>query len=155
MYEAGISPVPQQNFSIKVEIDTRPPEGAVLKTDIVNKYFPISFLSYDIASLFTGKLNALVSRSYTKGRDFFDLGWYLSRWPNISPNIKLLQNGLRQTGWRREMLTENNWREELHKIVEKADWKKVKQDVENFLENPSDLNIFTQKNVLGLITHNE
>ena len=43
MYEAGISALKLQNFSIKIEIDTNPPEGAILKTDIVNKYFPLSF----------------------------------------------------------------------------------------------------------------
>ncbi len=155
MYEAGISPLPKQKFSIKLEIDTRPPKGAVLKTDIVNKYFPISFLSYDLASLFAGKLCALLSRNYTKGRDFFDLGWYFSRWRDISPNITLLQNALKQTGWNKEMPTENSWREQLYKIVENADWKRVKQDVENFLENPSDLNIFTQQNVLSLIRDRE
>ena len=91
MYEAGISPHKEQKFSIKIEVDTNPPEGAGLKTDIVNKYFPISFLSYDIPSLFAGKFHALLSRKYTKGRDFFGLGWYLSRWKDISPNINLLK----------------------------------------------------------------
>ena len=151
MYEAGISPHRDQNFSTKIEIDTTPPQGAVLKTDIVNIYFPISFLSYDISSLFAGKLHALLSRKYTKGRDFFDLGWYLSHWKNISPNIKLLQNALRQTNWEGEIPSEDTWRDFLYTVVEKTDWQKVKQDVENFLEEPSDINIFTKKNVLNLI----
>ena len=43
MYEAGVSSIKEQKLSIKIEIDTNPPEGAVLKTNIVNKYFPISF----------------------------------------------------------------------------------------------------------------
>lgn len=83
MYEAGLSPLKTQKFFVKVEIDTNPPEGAVLKTDVINKYFPIAFLSYDINSLFAGKLHALLSRKYTKGRDLFDLGWYLSKWKDL------------------------------------------------------------------------
>ncbi|MCK4818074.1 nucleotidyl transferase AbiEii/AbiGii toxin family protein, partial [bacterium] len=67
MYEAGISSHKEQKFSTKIEIDTKPPQGAVLKTDLVNIYFPMSFLSYDITSLFAGKLHALLSRKYTKG----------------------------------------------------------------------------------------
>ena len=151
MYEAGISPHEEQKFSIKIELDTNPPEGAGLKTNIVNKYFPISFLSYDIPSLFAGKLHALLSRKYTKGRDYFDLGWYLSRWKNISPNIALLQNGLKQTGWKGKMPLEHTWQDLLYTVIKAADWQKIEEDVENFLENPSDMNIFTKKNILVLI----
>ena len=155
LYEAGISPLKDQTFSIKIEIDTNPPEGVVLQTYIVNKYFPISFLSYDLASLFAGKLNAVLSRRYTKGRDFFDVGWYLSRWKTLSPNIMLLKNGLFRTGWKKEIPTEKTWREFLYTVVQKTDWGKVKQDVENFLENPSDLNVFSKDNVLNLIKGQE
>jgi predicted nucleotidyltransferase component of viral defense system len=151
MYETGLSPLKTQRFSIKIEIDTNPPKGAVLKTDIVNKYFPIAFLSYDINSLFAGKLHALLSRKYTKGRDLFDLGWYLSKWKDLTPNYDLLQNALKQTHWNKELPDRDNWKNLLYKTVEKADWKKVKADVENFLENPSDLNVFTKENVLGLL----
>ncbi len=151
MYEAGISPHPQQKISIKLEIDTNPPKGAVLRPYIFNKYFPLAFLSYDLSSLFAGKLSALLTRKYTKGRDFFDIGWCLSRWRDIYPNIELLHNALRQAGWKKEIPGENNWREYLYTAVEKADWEKVRRDVENLLENPLDMNIFTRENVLNLI----
>jgi len=151
MFDAGISPLKSQNFSIKLDIDTNPPKGEVLKTEIVNKYFPFSFLSYDIPSLFAGKLHALLSRNYTKGRDFFDLGWYLSRWKDIMPNISFLQNALKQTGWKGEMPTEITWCALLQKVVKQVDWAKVKDDVEKFLDNPSDADVFTKENILGLL----
>lgn len=151
MYEAGISPLKTQKFSIKIEIDTNPPEGAILKTDIVTKYFPISFLSYDLSSLFAGKLHALLSRKYTKGRDFFDIGWYLSKWKDLSPNLILLHNALKQTGWKNGLPTQENWRNFIYRVVKETDWNKVKQDVSNFLENPSDMDIFTKEGVLNLI----
>lgn len=151
MYEAGMTPLKDQKFSIKIEIDSNPPEGAVMKTNIVNKYFLISFLSYDVSSLFSGKLHALLNRKYTKGRDFFDLGWYLSKWKDLSPNIALLRNALVQTGWKGKLPSNENWREFIYNIVNKVDWTKVKKDVENFLENPKDLDIFTKENVSALI----
>ncbi|MBL7069080.1 MAG: nucleotidyl transferase AbiEii/AbiGii toxin family protein [Candidatus Omnitrophica bacterium] len=151
MYETRISPHKNQKFSIKLEIDTNPPAGAALKTVVVNKYFPIAFLSYDLASLFAGKIHALLSRKYTKGRDFFDLGWYLSKWKDLVPNLTLLENALKQTGWKGEIPTRDNWRDLLYKTVKDKDWKKIKQDVESFLENPADLNILTQENVLNLL----
>jgi predicted nucleotidyltransferase component of viral defense system len=151
MYEIGISPIREQKFSIKIEMDTNSPKGANLTTQIVTKYFPISFLSYDLSSLFAGKLHALFSRKYTKGRDFFDIGWYLSKWTELTPNIVLLNNALKQTHWKEKLLAQKTWRDYLYQVVKKANWIKVKKDVENFLENPLDLNIFTQTNVLKLI----
>lgn len=151
MYETGISPHKNQAFSIKLEIDTNPPAGAVLKTDIVNKYFPIAFLCYDLSSLFAGKIHALLTRKYAKGRDFFDLGWYLSRWKDIVPNIALLKNALKQTGWKKELPTGENWRGYLYDVIKAVDWKKVEMDVKNFLENPSDVHVFTKENTLRLL----
>ena len=151
MYEGGLSPLKSQKFSVKLEIDTKPPAGAALKTYIVNKYFPIAFLSYDRESLFAGKLGALLGRKYTKGRDFFDLGWYLSKWPGLSPNIVLLNNALKQTGWNNEFISRDSWRDFIYRVVQKADWEKVEKDLGSFLENPGDIKIFSKENILGLI----
>lgn len=151
MFEAGISPHRNQKLSIKIEIDTRPPAGAISVTHISDIYFPMAYVTYNLPSLFAGKLHALLCRNYTKGRDFFDLGWYLSRWPDISPNISLLQNGLSQTGWKEPFPAENDWRKWLFRVVESADWMVVKQDVMPFLERPADLNILTRENVLQLL----
>ena len=151
LQEAGISPLKSQKLSIKLEIDAKPPKGAVLVTQLVNKYFPITFLAYDTASLFSGKVHAILSRRYTKGRDFFDLGWYLSRWKGITPNLDLLAQALKQTGWEKEIPTQSNWRGLLKTIVEKTDWNAVKKDVERFLENTSDINALTKENVLQLL----
>ena len=151
LFEAEISPLKSQKFSVKIKIDTNPPKGAVLETQIVNKYFLVSFLSYDIKSLFSAKLHALLNRKYVKGRDYFDLGWYLSKWKGLEPNFTLLKNSLIQTAWKKDFPDQDNWRKLILKVIEPVDWKKVKQDVEQFLENYSDLNIFTKENVIQLL----
>ena len=151
MKDAGISAFAEQSLVVKIEIDTNPPQGAITETRVVNKYFPLSFLTYTKESLFAGKLHAVLSREYTKGRDFFDIGWYLSRWRDLSPNITLLTNALKQTGWKKEYPTENTWRNIVYEAVRKVDWRKVKKDVENFLERPQDLDIFTKENVINLL----
>lgn len=152
LYEAKISPLSSQKFSVKVETDTNPPAGANLETRIINKYFPMSFLTHDLFSLFAGKFSAVLGRKYTKGRDFYDIFWYLSKWKKMTPNLELLKNGLLQTGWKEGLPNEENWRDYLYKAVEKADWRIVIQDVSKFLEHPSDVKIFTQENLLSLIT---
>jgi len=155
MFEAGISPHRNQKLSIKIDIDTRPPEGAVPVTHIGDIFFPMAYVTYDLPSLFAGKLHALLCRNYLKGRDFFDLGWYLSRWPDLTPNIILLQNALQQTGWEESLPSEDNWRIRLYKVVESADWEMVRKDVTPFLVRPADLNIFTRENVLQLLSSGE
>jgi len=155
MFEAGISPHRNQKLSIKIDIDTQPPEGAVPTTHISDIFFPMAYVTYDLPSLFAGKLHALLCRSYMKGRDFFDLGWYLSRWPDLAPNIFLLHNALRQTGWEESFPTEDDWRIRLYQVVESADWDLVRKDVTPFLVRPADLNIFTRENVLQLLSSGE
>jgi len=148
---AGLSGHKGQKLSIKIEMDSNPPEGAGLEVQVVNKHFPIAFLSYDIPSFFAGKLHCILTRKYTKGRDYFDLGWYLSKWKNLVPNIILLNNALSQTGWKGGSLSEQNWRALISKKVSETDWKKVRRDVENFLENPLDREVFSKENIMHLI----
>ena len=49
------------------------------------------------------------------------------------------------------MPSEHTWRDFLYTVVKAVNWQRIEQDVENFLENPSDMNIFTKKNVLSLL----
>ena len=150
-YESGISPLRSEKLSIRLEIDMNPPSGAVLKTEVVHKFFPIALLTYDLASLFAGKLTAILTRPYTKGRDFYDLAWYLSRWKDLAPNGTLLRHGLKQAEWNRPYPTARNWREFFAEIVQKTDWRRIEADVGRFLDRPSDMKIFTKENVLKLL----
>ena len=75
----------------------------------------------------------------------------LSKWPGLKPNLLLLNNALTQTGWKGEAPDENNWRDLLYEKTAGTAWEKVRRDVENFLENTSDREIFTKENILGLV----
>ncbi|MBU1038478.1 MAG: nucleotidyl transferase AbiEii/AbiGii toxin family protein [Candidatus Omnitrophica bacterium] len=152
MHEAGISPLKSQKFSVKIEIDTNPPRGAVLEQLLVNKYFPINFLTYDRASLFAGKVHAILCRKYTKGRDLFDLVWYLMTWKDIEPNFIQLNNALTQSKWQGPVISNVNWREVARDAVAKADWKKVRSDVEQFLEHPHDIELLSQESALKMLS---
>jgi predicted nucleotidyltransferase component of viral defense system len=151
LYEIGLSPHSSETISIKVEIDTNPPEGARLKTSVVRKHSLLNLQHYDKASLFAGKLHALLSRRYVKGRDIYDLMWYLSdrTWPE--PNILLLNNALKQTGWKGKEITNENWRKETAIQISKYDWDKVITDVRPFVEKQSDLAILTKENLKNML----
>lgn len=77
LHELGISPLQDETIAVKVEIDTNPPQGAGTDIKAVRRHFMLNLQHYDAASLLAGKLHAVLSRKYTKGRDLYDLAWYL------------------------------------------------------------------------------
>ena len=151
LYELGLSPHASENISIKVEIDTNPPSGAALATSIVRRHCLLNLQHHDRASLLAGKLHALLTRAYTKGRDVYDLLWYLSdrSWPG--PNVNLLNNALAQSGWEGPPITPDNWRRIVSERIMRFDWPHVIADVKPFLERPGDLNLLTKENLQGLL----
>ena len=88
-----------------------------------------------------------MQRPYTKGRDIYDLLWYLSdpTWP--SPNLELLNNALAQTGWQGEALTTTNWREQVKARLRLQDWNGLREDVRPFVEPDFDLGLLTLANL--------
>lgn len=151
LYEAELSPHQDENLSIKIELDTNPPEGFSLDSSFVSEFFPISLLHHDRSSFLAGKLHAILQRNYTKGRDFFDLMFYISRWEKLHPNIEYLNNALSQTGYTGPEISETNWKAEVRNVVREIDWGKVKQDVGSFLERQSDLKAFQKDYLVSLL----
>jgi len=146
-YELGLSPHRTEALAVKIEVDTNPPTRAGLTTTVIRRHVVLQIQHHDRASLFAGKLHAILQRPYTKGRDLYDLLWYLSDpdWP--SPNLTLLNNALRQTGWTGPRLTVENWRAILLDRLQGVDWKRVVADVRPLLEPNANPDLLTLKNL--------
>lgn len=151
LYELSLSPHRTQTLAIKLEVDTRPPAGAQLTTSVAHRHLTINLQHYDQASLLAGKLHAILQRSYPKGRDVYDLYWYLnnSQWP--TPNLPFLNNALQQTDWRKGPLTEDNWRQMVRDRLQTFDWEAIVADVSPFLEIEDEATLLTRKSVLHLL----
>ena len=93
----------------------------------------------------------MLQRGYPKGRDLYDLIWYLSDpgWP--APNLDLLNATLRQSGWQHGAMRPNTWREAVRQRLAATDWSKAALDVGQFLENQGDLALVTKDNALRLL----
>jgi predicted nucleotidyltransferase component of viral defense system len=153
LFKFGLSPHPDQNFSIKFEVDTRPPLGAGLRTTLIrHRELFLNVQHHDKASLLAGKLHALLQRPYLKGRDIYDLVWYLSdrAWPD--PNFKMLNNALTQTGWDGAHLNEKNWKKVLLQHLSKEKIQNSRQDVEPFLAQPEDTAYLTWAHISQLLS---
>lgn len=149
--ELGMSSNASQALSVKVELDTHPPAGAQIENTVVRRHVTLNLCHYDKASLLAGKINAVLSRSWTKGRDLYDLIWYLAEhtWP--APNLDLLNAALKQMGWKGSRLTEANWKKQLRNRIESLDWEKARADVKPFLERERDLDLVKKDVLIGLL----
>jgi hypothetical protein len=133
LHELAISPHVSEVLAVKIEVDTNPPAGAGLATTIVRRHVVVHLQHHDRASLLAGKLHAILQRPYVKGRDWFDLLWYLSdpAWP--APNLVMLNHALTQTGWTGATLDASTWRASVAARLAGVAWDAVYADVAPFL----------------------
>jgi predicted nucleotidyltransferase component of viral defense system len=148
--EAGLSGQTDQNLSIKLEIDTRPPSGAISERGIVNRHAMLSLRYYDLPSLMAGKVHALLTRKYAKGRDWYDLVWYRGKRPPVEPNMEQLQQALNQTQGQ-GALDAQNWKSGVIEKVRTLDCATLINDVKNFLEHPEDAALLTEENICAVL----
>ena len=147
LYELGLSGQQSEVLAVKIEVDTNPPAGAGVATTVVRRFVVLQLQHHDKASLLSGKLHAILQRPYTKGRDLFDLFWYLSdpAWP--APNLVMLNNALAQTNWQGEEVTAYNWRELVWVHLRKLDWNATLADASAFLEPGFDPGLLSRENL--------
>lgn len=147
LYELQLSALRSEKLAIKLEVDTHPPKGAVLSTSIVRRFVVLQIQHHDKASLLSGKLHAILQRPYPKGRDIYDLFWYLSdpSWP--PPNLVMLNNALAQTKWQGGEMTGENWKTIVGERLRQLDWDNIQTDVSPFLEPGFDPSLLTLANL--------
>ena len=97
-----------------------------------------------------GKVHALMARRYSKGRDWYDLVWYLSQRPAIAPNLPLLEKALGQTQGPHPV-DARQWREGVRRRLLSINMKALLEDVSPFLERPQDAKMMTRENLLALL----
>jgi len=150
MKEAGLSAMADQKLSIKLEIDTRPPEGAECEKTIITRHLVFALQYHRLPSLMAGKVHALLTRTYPKGRDWYDLLWYLGERPPIGPNPILLQNALDQTQGKNAMVA-NRWKALLREKIERLDFTQLAADVQPFMERQQDAGLLTAEHFYSLL----
>lgn len=126
-----------QKITVKLEVDCNPPAGSTFETGYVNFPVPFSLLAQDLESGFACKLHALLCRDYVKGRDWYDLTWYVGR--RIRPRLELLENAIDQQGpWvGQKQKVDIPWLiAELGNKTDTVDFRQAQKDVERFLDEP-------------------
>jgi len=148
--ELGLGAFEAQKLSIKLEVDGAPPKGWKLADTTLNKTYLFSVRHFDLPSMMAAKLHACFFRRYTKGRDFYDLVWYLAR--KVSPNIGLLNNAIIQTEKKDPGLTGDNLKDFMLERLEKVDFKAAAADVRRFIADESELKAINKDSLRSLIS---
>ncbi|MEW5817195.1 MAG: nucleotidyl transferase AbiEii/AbiGii toxin family protein [Spirochaetota bacterium] len=148
MSEARLTDIQEQRLSVKAEIDSRPPAGARFEARLVNRHTLFAIRHHDLPSLLAGKIHAICTRPYAKGRDWYDLVWYLSLRPPIFPNSELLRNAFAQTS---PDLESQSWQEMIIEAAERSDFEAIRRDVNPFLERPEEARFLTREYIRTLL----
>jgi len=133
-------------LKIKLEVDTDPPQG--FETEIRYLLHPIAFgvRTYTLPDLFAGKMHAILCRrwkSRSKGRDWYDLVWYAANHPHL--HLSHLEQRMRQSGdWAEPvLLSADALKQLIHSAVENLDVNQVRTEVEPFVKQPEQLEIWS------------
>jgi predicted nucleotidyltransferase component of viral defense system len=130
LQEFGFRVPKDEKFLIKFEIDFSPYKNIEFETkfaDSFNDRFPV-FIN-TLPTLFAQKIIALKLRPYQKGRDFYDIVWFLAQ-KSIEPNYLILKEKNININNRQELVNE------LQKIISRLDLEQAAKDVQRFLFYP-------------------
>lgn len=137
-----------EKVKIKFEIDTMPPGMAAYETKFRLLPVPYSVKLYDEPSLFSGKIHAVICRSWksrVKGRDLYDYIFYLSR--NTPFNLSHLREKLIESNYiqENEVITSNDVKSMLITRFNEIDFEMAKEDVIPFIKDTNSLDIWSKE----------
>ncbi len=143
------------NIKIKLEVDTKPPLGFETEEKLLLRPFSFYVKCFTISNLFAGKMHALLFRKWknnVKGRDWYDMEWYIKRGVDLNLSHFLLR--ARDSGdWPKETISEEEFRGLLKQRIDTIDFNKVKADISRFIPNPRVLDIWSAKYFHDLVEH--
>lgn len=132
----------EKSIRVKIEVDTIPPLKFTTEQKLLLQ--PKSFMTrcVTLPDLFAGKMHALAFRVWKnriKGRDWYDFEWYVRN--GIPLDWNHLQERIRQ--FNGQEMTLEEFKTTLRERLSGPDINRVKEDVLPFLNNPGELDIWT------------
>lgn len=134
----------EKSYKIKIEVDVNPPLEFVTEQKLL--LHPFSFMTrcFTLPDLYAGKMHALLFRNWksrVKGRDWYDFEWYVRKGVALDFHhfaVRTRQfNGIDIT--REEFVTK------LKERLATTDINMVKRDVEPFIKDTKELDIWSNE----------
>ncbi|OAQ38214.1 hypothetical protein A5893_15570 [Pedobacter psychrophilus] len=143
------------NIKIKLEVDVMPPLGFVTEEKLSLKPFSFYVKCLTLPNLFAGKMHALIFRKWgknVKGRDWYDMEWYIKKGVKLNLNHFLLR-AIDSGDWKKENINKQEFQELLSERINNVEMKYVKDDIKRFIKNQSDIKIWSPIYFQDLVIH--
>jgi predicted nucleotidyltransferase component of viral defense system len=135
-------------LKIKLEVDTDPPGGFETESRAVLLPAPFAVRAYSLPDLFAGKMHALLCRKWktrVKGRDWYDLVWYLGHHPQL--RLSHLESRLRHSGhWTGPApLTRPDLLDRVRTAIATLDVDQIRQETDRYVRDKSSLELWSRE----------
>ncbi|MEN0057389.1 MAG: nucleotidyl transferase AbiEii/AbiGii toxin family protein [Bdellovibrio sp.] len=131
-------------LKIKFEVDIEPATSfdTEIKTLLLPSPYTVKALT--LPSLFAGKMHAALLRNWktrVKGRDFYDVQWYLARGVHIKKSY--LEEKMKASGALKQKLTEKILIDLFKQRVDSINWNQAQKDVLSFLKDKNQIQLWS------------
>lgn len=144
-----------QLLKIRIEVDTDPPGHFQTEAQTLLAPIPFYVRTFTLPCLFAGKLHAILCRSWrsrVKGRDWYDLVWYVGR--GVPVSLRHLAERLVHSEDLddAESFDRDELQRRLHAAIESLDVEGARQDVRPFLADPAATDLWSRAFFAGVIS---
>lgn len=151
IYNISFQTIP--NVKIKIEVDTHPPLGFSTEPKLLLLPFSFMVRCYTLPDLFAGKMHAMLFRNWNnrvKGRDWYDFEWYV-RYAIPFGFEHFLKRSQQTHNYDKESMTFSVFKELLKKRIIETDINLVQNDVQPFIKDQSQIEIWSTDYFLQLV----
>lgn len=142
-----------KQIKIKIEVDRKPPLLFETEEKLLIRPFSFYVKCFDLPSLFAGKMHALLYRKWksrVKGRDWYDMEWYIKK--GIPLSLTHFLERAKDTGdWTKDTISSEEFMELLKQKIKSVQVNQVKEDVVRFIQNDDKLAIWSTEYFLDLV----
>jgi hypothetical protein len=140
-------------IKIKIEVDTKPPLGFGTEEKLLLKPFSFYVKCFSLPDLFAGKMHALLFRKWksrVKGRDWFDMEWYIRK--GIPLNLShLLIRSLDSGDWKEISMSQEQFHDLLQNKIKSVSFKNIREDIVRFIPDGKVIDIWSPQYFSDLV----
>lgn len=142
-----------KTLKIKIEVDRQPPLNFKTEEKLLVRPFSFYVNCFTRESLFAGKMHALLFRKWknrVKGRDWYDLEWYIRKGISLDLN-HFLSRAKDSNDWHEDTISREQFIDLLESKIDTVSFSQIKDDVVRFVEDEDVLKIWSPKYFKDLI----
>ncbi len=143
------------NIKIKIEVDRVPPLGFETEEKLLLRPYSFYVKCFRLPDLFAGKMHALLFRKWenrVKGRDWYDLEWYIKKGTPLNIN-HFLMRAIDSGHWQEKEMTKEQFLKILHQKIDTVSFDSIKEDAARFISDSSVINIWNKQYFTDLVKH--